>query len=85
MYAIRSYYGVFAGSELKMSLFVDDTDGFSTCGFNFIAKCNTVVKGSSDEPDVITSYSIHYTKLYDISGAAFMKAFGLGMTALFPM
>ena len=64
MYAIRSYYGL---DKLNLSLNYNDISGWN------IEKCPIAphdewLCGESSDNPVITSYSIHYTKLYDIGG-----------------
>ena len=52
MYAIRSYYGIISDYERNKHMPSGD-------------KLNRIAKEFGVTADVITSYSIHYTKLYD--------------------
>ena len=59
MYAIRSYY-VLSPYRLK-----EDVDLALEEGFAMISSTPAKLANLEDRGEVITSYSIHYTKLYD--------------------
>ena len=83
MYAIRSYYAVGQHRAEGNSPYNPD-DGFGKISRSFlkyVCHCfslpfpfyNTMGDETIAEILVITSYSIHYTKLYDIHGTAFQS------------
>ena len=63
MYAIRSYY-VFDAPPITIGVV---SFKFSLTG-GIEIPCSISVKGNIVTSFVITSYSIHYTKLYELSG-----------------
>ena len=67
MYAIRSYY---ATVHIKFS---ENHAILSGDAMAFEAYKYLLESESANLPDVITSYSIHYTKLYDITGFKAVK------------
>ena len=68
MYAIRSYYDDEVSDSLIYMAFITGLMGAGHC----IGMCGGLVGALSlseagKKGDVITSYSIHYTKLYDVA------------------
>ena len=62
MYAIRSYYDFNKNFAHRTYVLPDVAESlFGSYLGNMLQKCNLFQKGKL----VITSYSIHYTKLYD--------------------
>ena len=67
MYAIRSYYGKINPEE-SGELFIRHAliQGEIFQEFGFMAHNRNLIEEIATLEDVITSYSIHYTKLYDL-------------------
>ena len=62
MYAIRSYYGTLAGAAMVVS-----------SGLYLIYRERMHHRLAGPQRPVITSYSIHYTKLYDLTSRSAEK------------
>ena len=67
MYAIRSYYGDFSYIILNDNELLEDEENSALPGFIDIISFRKIIT-DNEITVVITSYSIHYTKLYDKSG-----------------
>ena len=68
MYAIRSYYDIIGSSKHSITTYLIGGLGVSLYPYDFDPVALDAVGAYADpagDDNVITSYSIHYTKLYD--------------------
>ena len=65
MYAIRSYYEIMSRRLVQKVLGYFALTCLTLCGYPALAAANNIEQQIEEQISVITSYSIHYTKLYE--------------------